>query len=346
MPQHFLLSAEARNLSPIAIARMSEYEAVMTMKKLHWSAGGEVACPRCGEKHQAYFIKTRHQWQCKHCNYRFSVTAGTLFAHHKLPLRDILFACSLYVNAAKGISALQIARDLNVQYKTAFVLLHKIKEALKVHKQREAMQLSGIVHMDATYVHSSQKPKNKKSERVDRRLKQHENPLKRAILVMRDSFAKQDDKQDAKQIGARNTIAFVAKSENSKVVNNLANKHIAKGSTIHTDESPAYDNLIYFHDLKRVNHQKEYRSDAGVTNNLAESYFSRFKRMYYGQVHKMNNTYLYEYANEVAYREDTRRLSNGVIFNDVVSKCLTSLPSDDWRGYWQGNKKRVETLAA
>lgn len=348
MPQHFLLSAEARNLSPIAIARMSEYEAVMAMKKLRWGEGKDVVCPRCGKKHEAYYIKSRKQWQCKECNYRFSVTSGTLFAHHKLPLRDILFACSLYVNAAKGISALQIARDLDVQYKTAFVLLHKIKEALVVHKSKSDTLLSGVVHMDATYVHSSQKPKNKKSERVDRRLKQHENPNKRALLVMRDSFIKGNAQgtENTNQIGARNTIAFIAKSENSKVVNQLANKHIEKGSTIHTDESPAYDNLIYFHDLKRVNHQKEYRSDEGVINNLAESYFSRFKRMYYGQVHKMNNTYLYEYANEIAYREDTRRLPNGVIFNDVVAKCLATLPSDDWRGYWQGNKKRVETLAA
>lgn len=348
MPQHFLLSADARSLSPIAIARISEYEAVMTMKRLRWGDGNNVTCPRCGKRHQAYFIKSRCQWQCKDCQYRFSVTSGTLFAHHKLPLRDILFACSLYVNAAKGISALQIARDLNIQYKSAFVLLHKIKEALKVHKQKEQVQLNGIIHMDATYVHSSIKPKNKKADRVDRRLKENENPNKRAILVMRDSFIK-NKAQDAKntnQVGARNTIAFIAKSENSKVVNELANKHIAQGSTIHTDESPAYDNLIYFHDLKRVNHQKEYRSDDGVTNNLAESYFSRFKRMYYGQVHKMCNDYLYEYANEIAYREDTRRLSNGEIFNDVVRKCLQSPTSDDWRGYWQGNHKGKETLAA
>ena len=111
---------------------------------------------------------------------------------------------------------------------------------------------------------------------------------------MRDSFIKSNAQgtQNTNQVGARNTIAFIAKSENSKVVNQLANKHIEKGSTIHTDESPAYDNLIYFHDLKRVNHQQEYRSDEGVTNNLAESYFSRFKRVYYGQAHKMNNTYL------------------------------------------------------
>lgn len=347
MAQHFLLSAEARSLSPIAIARMSEHEAVKVMKKLRWGEGKSVVCPRCHKRHEAYFIKTRNQWQCKDCNYRFSVTSGTMFAHHKLPLRDILFACSLFVNAVKGVSALQIARDLNIQYKTAFVLLHKIKEALASHTAKADIKLSGTIHMDATYVHSSIKPKNKKSERVDRRLKENENPNKRAVLVMRDSHAKDtDEKLNNKLIGAKRTLAFIAKSENSGVINYLANKHIEQGSTIHTDESSAYDNLIYFHDLKRVNHQKEYRSDEGITNNLAESYFSRFKRMYYGQVHKLGNDYLHEYANEIAYREDTRRLSNGEIFNDVVSKCLASLPSDDWRGYWQGNRRMAELLAA
>lgn len=55
---------------------------------------------------------------------------------------------------------------------------------------------------------------------------------------------------------------------------------------------------------------------------------------------------LYEYVNEIAYHEDTHRLSNGTIFHDAVSKYLNNLPSDDWRGYWQGNKKHMETLAA
>lgn len=82
----------------------------------------------------------------------------------------------------------------------------------------------------------------------------------------------------------------------------MANKYIKKGSTIHTDESPAYDNLIYFHDLKHFSHQQEYRSDEDVTNNLTKSFFSRFKCMYYAQVHKMDNLYLHEYANEIANR--------------------------------------------
>ncbi len=136
-------------------------------------AGGSkevVVCPKCGVQHKAYFISTRKQWRCKHCRHTFSITSGTIFANHKLPIQTYLFAIVLFVNVVKGISACQLSRDLNVQYKTAFTLSHKIRESLIV--QRELFPLSGEIHIDGTYVHSAPRPKNKKVERVDRRLKQ------------------------------------------------------------------------------------------------------------------------------------------------------------------------------
>lgn len=98
------------------------------------------------------------------------------------------------------------------------------------------------------------------------------------------------------------------------------------------------------YDLHRVNHQKEYRSDFGITNNLAESHFARFKRMYYGQVHLMSNENLLAYAEEIAYREDTRRQSNGDIFDEIVSKCLATSDENNWKGYWQGKHISREQL--
>ena len=91
---------------------------------------------------------------------------------------------------------------------------------------------------------------------------------------------------------------------------------------------------------------KEYRTDDGTTNNLAESYFARFRRMQYGQTHRFGNLYLNNYANEAAYREDTRRESNGAIFIDIAKKCALTRTSRDWCGYWQGNKRPEERLAA
>ncbi|AWW34589.1 IS1595 family transposase [Mannheimia varigena] len=341
MTQHFLLSSKARTLSSLQIARLSDDEAFAMLCDIRWGSQENVCCPKCGVQHKAYFITSRKQWRCKHCNHTFSITSGTIFANHKLPIQTYLFAIALFVNAVKGISACQLSRDLNVQYKTAFTLAHKIRESLIV--QRELFPLSGEIHIDGTYVHSAPRPKNKKSERVDRRLKQNANPNKRAVLVMRERYAKQETLSNPQLVGAKRTITFPVLSENTETVKKLAHTYIEPNSRIHTDENSAYDELIVDYDLQRVNHQKEYRSDEGITNNLAESYFSRFKRMYYGQVHKMSNIYLDNYANEIAYREDTRKLDNLTIFNDITSKCLT--PSENaWKGYWQGNHRQVERL--
>ncbi len=121
--------------------------------------------------------------------------------------------------------------------------------------------------------------------------------------------------------------------------------YIVPGAVICADESDAYDLLPARYEVRRVNHGKEYRADDGTTNNLAESYFSRFRRFHIGQIHKAAPTYLDNYANEMAYREDTRRWSNGDIFRDILGKCARALVSRDWCGYWQGNHRLGESLA-
>ncbi|MDY3333313.1 MAG: IS1595 family transposase, partial [Gallibacter sp.] len=180
MAQSFLLSSSARKLSPLKIARLSDADAFSLLHELRWRSKNEQVCPKCGVQHKAYFISTRKQWRCKHCKHTFSITSGTIFANHKLPIQTYLFAIALFVNAVKGISACQLSRYLNVQYKTAFTLSHKIRESLIV--QRELFPLSGEIHIDGTYVHSAPRPKNKKADRVDRRLKENANPNKRGVL--------------------------------------------------------------------------------------------------------------------------------------------------------------------
>ncbi|WP_218015849.1 transposase [Bergeriella denitrificans] len=101
MAQHFLLSAKARTLSPIKIARLSDSEAHARLMEARWNSTIEQICPRCGIKHQAYFISTRKQWRCKHCKHTFSITSDTIFANHKLPIQTYLFAIALFVNAVK-----------------------------------------------------------------------------------------------------------------------------------------------------------------------------------------------------------------------------------------------------
>jgi len=340
MSQHFLLSAKARTLSVRRVFEMNEEQAFKVFKKVRWGDSKEIACPVCGVLNEHYFIATRKQWRCKDCKHTFSVTSGTIFAFHKLPLKMYLAAIAIYTNAVKGISALQMGRDLDVQYKTAFVLTHKIRESLM--EQRDESPLAGEIHMDGAYVNGHVRPANKKEDRVDRRLVVNQRPNKRCVFVMRQKINVIGDTIR----GANKTISFVIKAENQADVNKLAAAFVEKGSVICADESTAYDGLHAKFDTRRVNHTIEYRSDAGVTNNMAESYFSRFRRMQYGQCHKFGNLYLASYANEAAYREDTRRMSNGDIFDDISEKCATTPTSRDWCGYWQGNKRNAERLAA
>ena len=112
MPQHFLLSAEARSLSVREIFSLSEDSAFELFRELRWGKSGKVACLVCGVGERHWFLPSRRQWRCKACAHTFSVTSGTIFAHHKLPLRVYLAAVELYTYAAKGLSALQVSLDL------------------------------------------------------------------------------------------------------------------------------------------------------------------------------------------------------------------------------------------
>lgn len=340
MSQHFLLTAKARTLSVRKVMELTDGQAFQFFKEMRWGEGEEVACPVCGTIDRHYFRNDRKQWRCKACNHAFSITSGTIFANHKLPLRVYLAAIAIYTNAVKGLSALQLSRDLGVQYKTAFVLAHKIRESLM--EQRDESALAGEVHVDGAYVNSHVRPKNKKEDRVDRRLIENQRPDKRCVFVMRQKIEAAGDLIK----GSNKTLTFVIKAENQADVSKLATAFVEKGSVICADESSAYDALHAKFDTRRVNHATEYRSDAGITNNLAESYFSRFRRMQYGQTHKFGNLYLANYANEAAYREDTRRQPNGEIFTDITKKCAHTKTSRDWCGYWQGNKRQAERLAA
>ena len=334
--QHFLLSSQAKTLSFKQIMLMTEDDVFALLCELRWGSSEEVVCPNCGCCHQAYFISSRKQWRCKHCKHTFSITSGTVFASHKLSLKIYLLAIFLFVNAVKGISALQLSRDLGVNYRTAYVLAHKLRKSLM--NQENNKILSGVIDIDGTYVHSSPRKANKKEDRIDFRLKENQNPDKRCIIVAREHYSAQEKLKNKYFQGAKTTLVKVVDYENQAVVKDIALKFIAKGSKIHSDENAAYDVLIPFYDLHTVNHKKEYRSEVGITNNQAESYFSRFKRMYYGQVHKMSNKYLLNYANEVAYREDNRRTPNGFQFKDILKKCLNlSNKNNEWVGYWQNH---------
>ncbi len=146
MGQHYLLSAASRQLSLASVLQMTDQQALETFASLRWGGLDEQACPQCGVCRKHAFISTRNQWACKNCGHRFSVTSGTVFANHKLRLQTLLGAIALFVHSAKGMSALQLSRSLDVQYKTAYVLFHKLRETL--WQTQDETPLQGEVEID------------------------------------------------------------------------------------------------------------------------------------------------------------------------------------------------------
>ena len=343
MAQHFLLSAKSRTISELEVARMSEDEARETFEKLRWSdTDGEPVCNNCGCT-DSYVINTHtpsgkavRRYKCKACRKQYTVTSGTIFASHKLELRDYLLATIIFVNAVKGISALQMARALGCQYKSAFVLLHKLRASLMDNQMGK--KLEGVVEMDGCYVGKT-RPANRKEDRLDLRL--ISNPNKRCIIV-----ARQRAKDDTNFSGAVATKTFITKGEYPNAIKKIATANIVKNSTIHVDGAPAYDDLEAWFDMKVGDHSKAYVGEDGECSNQAESYFSRFRRLEYGQCHHISPLYLSNYANEISYREDNRRLSNRSLMIDVAEKCMNTPTHNEWTGYWQGNKRVAERLIA
>lgn len=314
--QHFLLSAAARTLSLKQVFRMGEDAAYETFRKLRWpETDGEAVCPSCG-CYEVYNITTRRRFKCVACHKQFSVTSGTIFASRKLSFTDLLAAIVIFVNGAKGVSALQVSRDLDVQYKTAFVLSHKLREAMAVEQQNR--QLNGVVEIDGAYFGGYVKPENEKADRKDRRLSFNRSGKRQCVVIMRER-------------GGR-SLPFVVRSEGDAVP--FVRDHVGTLTTIHADEGTGWDALHAGWDTKRVNHGLRFM-DKGVCTNQAESYFSRLRRMETGTHHHIAGPYLNAYAGEASWREDNRRVSNGDQAIMIANAALASSQSRRWAGYWQ-----------
>ena len=316
MSQHFLLSPAAKTLSLVKVMRMSHDEARDAFRNIRFTdTDGAPYCPECGCC-EAYDLKTRQVYKCKGCSKQYSLTSGTIFASRKLAIRDILAAIAIFINGAKGYSALQLSRDLSVDYKTAFVLLHKVRESIEIARNKGA--LSGSVEVDGAYFGGYVKPANEKKDRKDRRKKIHQSGKRQSVIVMRER-------------GGR-TLTYVTATEAEGVA--LVSANVQHGSTVHADEAGHWDKLAAYFPIKRINHQVAYSKDGACTNQ-AESFFSRLRRAEVGTHHHIAGKYLGAYAAEMAWREDTNRQANGHQFVMTVGAVAAAPVSRQWKGYWQ-----------
>ncbi len=325
MTQHFLLSKDARGLSLAKIFRMTTEESADAFQKIRW-ADGTPHCPDCGSL-TLYFCPRKsgtRRWRCKDCRKDFTLTSGTLFAWHKLPLNMYLAAIAIFVNEVKGKSALALSRDLDVQYKTAFVLTHKLREAMASEvNQNEIGGIDKTVEIDGAYFGGHMRPENLKTDRKDRRLAENQTGKRKCVVVIRE------------RNGRTKTKTFASEEQSL----NFIRQNVEKGTTIHADEARAWNNLHAKFDMKRINHSEAYSKDGACTNQ-AESFFSRLRRAELGHHHHISGVYLDRYAREMAFREDHRHDGNVSQFDRIVRLVCANRPSVDFSGYWQRNQQK------
>jgi hypothetical protein len=200
--------------------------------------------------------------------------------------------------------------------KTAFVLAHKLREALVSEMKGET--LSGTVEVDGAYFGGHVRPANLKADRIDRRLARHQTGKRRVVIVARERKGR--------------TLTTVTRSEADGVA--FVEKLVTPGGVIHADEAGHWDLLHAKYATRRINHQEAYSLNGACTNQ-AESFLARLRRMVMGQHHHASPQYLYQFANEAAWKEDYRRLSNGELSYRKLALALAHPVSRIWAGYWQ-----------
>ncbi len=162
------------------------------------------------------------------------------------------------------------------------------------------------------------KPRNYKDNRRDRRLRENQTGKRKVVVAMRERKG--------------TTVTHVFNNEDQALPTIAAT--VTRGSIVHADEASSWDALNIFFETKRINHSEAYSHDGACTNQ-AESYFSRLRRAEIGIHHHIRRDYLNSYANEMAWRENNRRVSNGAQYLMTVHAVAHHPVSRRWKGYWQ-----------
>ncbi|MGO9373004.1 MAG: IS1595 family transposase [Syntrophobacteraceae bacterium] len=263
------------------------------LETLKWM--GVVRCPRCGSE-KISRIKKRGQFDCDACRYQFSVTAGTIFHDSHLPLWKWFLAVYLMAESKKGISANQLKRSLNVSYKTAWYLCHRIRKAMQ--EVTPSPQLCGVVEVDETYV----------GGKYDKRRKR--GPWQKQPVM---GLLQREGKFEAKTV----------QTTGKQVLCGIINQRIAKGSQVMTDELQAYKNLDkegYRHGA--VSHSTEEWVRGNVHTNGIENAWSLFKRSIVGSYHQISTKHMDAYLDEFEWRFNGR--DNAYLFRDTLIRLLNA----------------------
>jgi transposase-like protein len=272
------------------------------LEKVKWD--NKPTCPYCGAQHstpekneKGYNI---HRYHCNKCNTTYSVLVNTIFQDTKLELQKWFLAISLIVNAKKGVSSRQLARDLQVNPKTAWKLEMRIRRAMR---QNPDELLKGIVEMDETYIGG--KPRkgtgpHKRGRGTDK------TPV--VGMVERDGKVKAKVQSKTKLKG--------------RDMKRLVQQHINRElSTLMTDDYKGYSRMGEIIEHKSVNHSLGIYSDYhGIHTNTIEGFWALLKRGIIGQYHVLSDKYLKRYIDEFCWKYNNRK--NPFAFDLIMSNAV------------------------
>ncbi|MBI1406519.1 MAG: IS1595 family transposase [Caulobacter sp.] len=279
------------------------------LEKLQWANGR--ACPHCGTVDNSVELKGKSTrpgvYKCRDCRKPFSVTVGTLFERSHIPLNKWLLAVHLLCASKKGMSSHQLMRMLDVTYKTAWFMSHRIREAMAPGPDVPPMGSDGgAVEADETYIG--------RKKGVDYRAGGGAHKMKIVTLLDRDTGA------------ARSTV--IPERMTQQKVTDIVRANVAKEARLMTDESQLYKKVgaeLAAHEA--VNHSKEEYarySDIVITTNTVEGFFSIFKRGMRGVYQHCGEQHLQRYLREFDFRY-SHRIANGVNDTQRAEKALAGI---------------------
>jgi transposase-like protein len=242
-----------------------------------WPKG--TTCPSC-QKTDRIGVRKDGFYRCHACKLDFTVRTGTIFERSHVPLHKWVYAMYLLVTSRKGISSLQLGKEIGITQKSAWFVLQRLREACG----NDLTMLRGIVEVDETYLGGLEFNKHMK----DRIYGDQGVPKKTVVVGMRER-------------GGR-TKAVLPETVSSASLEKAIRDNVEPGSTIHTDEFMAYRRVGKSFNHGTVNHIKGEYSKNGITTNGVESVFAVLKRGLHGVYHHASKKHMGRYVDEFTFR--------------------------------------------